>query len=565
MGAMVSCGLSAQNILFDQTSSPTGTGTASQDFESTYNQYDCMQADDFIVPSGEVWSIDSVLIIGSYSATATETAGVVTRFMNNHSSNKPGSLVWDTTISANADPDSNGTLLAEYATPFVLSAGHYWLGGAARKDFASGGGQWYWYHDSTGGNHDIHWRNPGNGFSSGCTNWALSSGCVSTTAPGGLFRIYGCKIVDVGTIGNDTAVCEGDVVTFDVSSSNTNLSYLWNTGDTTSSIDADSTGTYTVTITDNNGGCEVVQSAELIVNASLLVEIDDDTICNTDPGTSFSVSNCGGCTYVWSDSSTSSFLWVTDEGWYSVTVTNASGCVGTDSAYLTVETPNVQISNGDSINLCEGDTVVLSTAGAYPTYIWRLGTAQISDSLAVEITEGGSYSVLIVTENGCQAADTIEVAEKALPQPTITQGWSSTWKVTLDAPTGYQAYEWSNGSDKTGIKTSNNGTYTVTVTDEFGCKGEASIVVVVAGTDEMSELSLSVFPNPATDQLHLTWPAEWLGEATADLVDVNGKIVAVLNATDTQQTIDVSTLPEGYYLLNVSSPEGHSTVSVVKQ
>ena len=76
--------VSAQTVLVDQTGSPAGQGSASQDFETTYNTYDCMQADDFEIPNGEAWLIDSVLIVGSYSSGAATTSGLVARFMNNH-------------------------------------------------------------------------------------------------------------------------------------------------------------------------------------------------------------------------------------------------------------------------------------------------------------------------------------------------------------------------------------------------------------------------------------------------------------------------------------------------
>ena len=136
--------LNAQTLLVDQTASPAGQGSASQDFETTYNTYDCMQADDFEIPNGEAWQIDSVRIIGTYSSGAVTTSGLVARFMNNHVNNKPGSLVWDTIISANMDPDGDGTIVGDISNdPLTLGPGTYWLGASARKDFAGGGGQWF--------------------------------------------------------------------------------------------------------------------------------------------------------------------------------------------------------------------------------------------------------------------------------------------------------------------------------------------------------------------------------------------------------------------------------------
>ena len=47
-------------------------------------------------------------------------------------------------------------------------------------------------------------------------------------------------------IGNDVAICQGDSTLLDAGSGHTN--YLWNTGETTQTIYADTAGTYSVTV-----------------------------------------------------------------------------------------------------------------------------------------------------------------------------------------------------------------------------------------------------------------------------------------------------------------------------
>ncbi|MBT3646942.1 MAG: T9SS type A sorting domain-containing protein [Flavobacteriales bacterium] len=548
--------LNAQTLLVDQTASPAGQGSASQDFETTYNTYDCMQADDFEIPNGEAWQIDSVRIIGTYSSGAVTTSGLVARFMNNHVNNKPGSLVWDTIISANMDPDGDGTIVGDISNdPLTLGPGTYWLGASARKDFAGGGGQWFWSHDNDSVLSDIHWRNPSTGFGNGCANWGKSENCLSTVAPAAMYQVYGCKIVGVGAIGEDTSFCEGGSVTYDVTSTGA-TSYVWSTGATTSSITTDSTGTYSVTIT-FSGGCisEVVQTVNVTVNTEYPVVLEDDTICAGGSPATYVAPNCGNCTWVWHDSTTAAFYTTTQQGWVSITVTDASGCAGTDSAYVTVEEPDVQIAQGDSLDLCAGDTLTLSTVNAFAEYDWSIdngsGWVYMGDSAVIGATEGGFYLVEITTDAGCLASDTIIVYERQLPIVNITQSWTNDWRVKLNAGAGFVFYEWSNGKTSQTINTSTNKTYTVTVTDEYGCQGTDQIVVIVAGAEDLTDKGIRVFPNPSSDIVNVVLPpnSEF---GTVRIIDALGREVTSLTMIKSAAQIDVSMLEPGAYQLAIN-------------
>src|SRR5687767_1351910 len=51
-------------VLVDQTTTQSGAGWASQDFEAAFNAYDCQGADDFTIPAGPNWSINEVVAPG---------------------------------------------------------------------------------------------------------------------------------------------------------------------------------------------------------------------------------------------------------------------------------------------------------------------------------------------------------------------------------------------------------------------------------------------------------------------------------------------------------------------
>ncbi|MBE0642000.1 MAG: hypothetical protein IH599_08190, partial [Bacteroidales bacterium] len=120
-------------------------------------------------------------------------------------------------------------------------------------------------------------------------------------------------------------ICEGESVLLSVPAGN---SYLWSTGDTTSSILVSpvSNTTYTVTAT-NSFGCGQNSSVTVTVNPVPMVTIDPiaDTICE---GSWVTLSANGAISYAWSTGSTSPVITISPavSTTYTVTGTNALGC-----------------------------------------------------------------------------------------------------------------------------------------------------------------------------------------------------------------------------------------------
>ena len=75
-------------------------------------------------------------------------------------------------------------------------------------------------------------------------------------------------------LGNDVSICAGDSTLLDAGSGHTN--YLWNTGETTQTIYADTAGTYSVTV---GNGASVTNSNSLSFDGSnSTVNISNNTI-----------------------------------------------------------------------------------------------------------------------------------------------------------------------------------------------------------------------------------------------------------------------------------------------
>jgi hypothetical protein len=146
-------------------------------------------ADNFVVPAGQTWMITEV-DIRSPAGFKTPTSFAV-NFYTDNGSGFPGTQVYTASgLAFTGNPNYIITL----TVPAVLSSGMYWISAVG----AISGTGWYWEGRSvTNNTYSTAWRNPGNGYGTGCTDWERFSTCRGINWPDQMFRI-------VGTIGGAT-------------------------------------------------------------------------------------------------------------------------------------------------------------------------------------------------------------------------------------------------------------------------------------------------------------------------------------------------------------------------
>lgn len=89
---------------------------------------------------------------------------------------------------------------------------------------------------------------------------------------------------------------------------------------------------------------------------------------------------------------------------------------------------------------------------------------------------------------------------------------------------------------------------------------------ISSGLSALSEISknITTYPNPVTDQLHITNALNSLGEIQFSIIDINGRLVkSVANAT-VNSTIDVSDLARGNYMLKIDTEKGAVIKKIIK-
>ncbi|MCI5055640.1 MAG: T9SS type A sorting domain-containing protein, partial [Flavobacteriales bacterium] len=129
------------------------------------------------------------------------------------------------------------------------------------------------------------------------------------------------------SIGNDTTVCGSHIV----DAGPGYASYLWSTSDTTAAINVQFSGTYVLTVS-NNDGCVEDDTINVVVNPLPVPNlIGPDSICKGDT----LILDAGSfASYLWSTSDTTQSVELTLAGTYYVDVIDINGCMGSDTFKL---------------------------------------------------------------------------------------------------------------------------------------------------------------------------------------------------------------------------------------
>jgi hypothetical protein len=308
----------------------------------------------------------------------------------------------------------------------------------------------------------------------------ITSGTIEITEPDLLLANAGST--------NESLEGENDGIAWSFPLGGTSpYTYIWNTGSTDSLIVGLAPGSYRVTVTDANG-CTDWQQVEVLVGPCALL---NPTIVNT---TCFE--NCDGSilisvlgavdpvTYLWNDSTTEASIGNLCAGFYSVTMTDAEGCIVSDTFEITE--PDALIANAGSTDETlegENDGTAWSAplGGTSPyTYIWNNGS---TDSLIVGLAPG-SYRVTVTDANGCTDWQQVEVLlgpcmiiEAQFVHNTCFESCFGLIAISVTGNNPSFTYSWSNGSTGDIISNLCAGEYSVTVTDEVGCSVSATYVI----------------------------------------------------------------------------------------
>ncbi|MEX2233305.1 MAG: hypothetical protein WD824_14175, partial [Cyclobacteriaceae bacterium] len=246
------------------------------------------------------------------------------------------------------------------------------------------------------------------------------------------------------------------------------------TGATTPSITVTKAGDYFVK--NSCGGSAT--SNHIIVNVSgpSCTLTGNSNICCPGESTKICAPLSENSTYLWSNGETTNCITVSAAGKYTVTITNAEGCESVCSKTVTASSaPACNIAGKSTI--CEGSaTTLCATYGKDFTYLWSNGET----TRCIMVRKGGNYTATVTRSKQLSTICTKTVTETPAPScliegsSTIIQGGST----QLCAPASANStYLWSTGETTNCITASAAGDYSVTVTNEGGCKRTCKKIV----------------------------------------------------------------------------------------
>jgi hypothetical protein len=183
-------------------------------------------------------------------------------------------------------------------------------------------------------------------------------------------------------------------------------SLWWSDGSSGSTLTVHSPGTYWITITDT-AGCSASDSLTVTFGTIPLVDLGQPMLCDGQPVTLDA--GTGYVRYAWSTGDTTRTTVVSGVGFYTVTVTNAAGCQGSDVVYVPVGlTPTA-----DFQAIVTGLTVqLIDWSGAWGgDYAWDFDNdgsvnSTLQGSTSYTYPAAGIYVISLIINNYC-GADTI--------------------------------------------------------------------------------------------------------------------------------------------------------------
>lgn len=249
-----------------------------------------------------------------------------------------------------------------------------------------------------------------------------------------------------------------------------NAETLWSDGSSDPTLTIFESGTYSVSITDQN--CPGDTSVYIEVYNSPEIELGSDiTVCEGETvvlNPEIIVPN-----YIWSTDEITQQISVTNDGQYSVTVSDSHGCTASDVVNVEFNPLPILPFGSDTI-VC--GALMLNAQNEGSQYLWN----DLSTNQTLTANESGEYWVNITAGNNCSLSDTISVT--VYPVPEIDLGNDTSLCVgdifEISAGEGFESYLWSNSSESQNIFAVETGEYWVNVGNEYNCFSSDTLNIV---------------------------------------------------------------------------------------
>jgi len=424
-------------------------------------------------------------------------------------------------------------------------------------------------------------------------------------------------------IGNDTAICGVATITLDASTIFD--SFEWSTGDTTQTIQVDSTGIYSVTVTNNLCSQTASDTAKIFFFPLPIAEAGNDVF--TCPGNTAILNGSGGVTYSWLplqyiiDANTANPS-VNPPGnmTYNMTVTNAYGCINTDSVHVFITSsaqPDLICVASVDINFNQNviiwqmpaslsvDSVIIAKSSISTGNTWiPIAARSVNDpniyidNASDPSDEMASYQVADMDSCNYNFTDSIHYRHSTMHLVTVISAnyiylqWNKYYGYNYNI-SEYVIYRGLSLNSMTAIDTvtpnqnyftdyaispGNTYYYYIKAIRADTCYNGYPYASYISSFSNMDVIESSginenslnndveFYPNPVTEEIIISIPANLLPESTKLCVyDIIGNKILQSFLTKEKTELNLSSLAKGIYFLKVENEMGVAMKKFVKE
>lgn len=522
------CPISATRTLVQQSNLTVGALGTPETCPDFNNGFLTVSANNGVTPYSYLWSNGATTQVvtnvspGSYSVTVTDALGC-TGTANATVQAAPNFLIQVQGQNISVCGGANGS-----ATVNILSgAGPFsynWSNGATSQSISNLGP----------GSYSVTVTNP---------NQCIATGSVTILSPPNVaVNAVATALLCPGSFaGTASAIVTGGTPPF---------SYAWSNGGTTGTLNNLGPGFYSVTVTDAFL-CTATDQVTIAQAPGVQVNITGNpVVCGegaTGTATAVVTNGTPPYTYLWDNGSANPTITGLQEGNYTVVVTDANGCIGTDNFILNVIDDldvMIQRTNLSCFGNNTGGATATGSGGNGPyTYQWSNGV----NGPTVSNLPAGPISVTMTDANGCAVSATVIISQPALLQAGISASSplcpgdaSGSLTATGTGGTGPYTFLWNTGATTPTIDNLPAGNYAVTVTDSGGCTAVAQRTIaalpgltVNTGADRticpQAVVSLTAAVTGGTGPFSFIWSTN----ATTQVIPVSPAATTVYSVTVT--------------------------------
>lgn len=413
-----------------------------------------------------------------------------------------------------------------------------------------------------------------------------TTGCVGSddivlSAPSAI-QVMTSNILNVTCNGSNN----GEISAMGMGGTN-NYTYTWSNNQTGATATGLAAGTYTVTVSD---GCAnpVTSQPVTITQPSAITATTaatNETCPNSNDGTA-SVTNIVGGTapYMvsWSNGGSGNTITGLSPNTYTPMIMDVNGCIlmGTPVAVnaAVAIAATTTSTNETCPNAADGTASVNIVGGTAP---YSVSWSNTMSGTPIGGLTAGTYTAFITDANGCTspAAPVTITTTGTIPTAGFTATVAGLGAVNFTSTgTGATSYNWDFGDTGTSTQQNPSHTYATNgsfqvvlfVTNPCGSDTFTQEVVITGVAIENALLAnMSAYPNPASDVLNVSFTNADLKDISLVLYDAKGQIVAEKNmgnvAGNVTETLNISSLSKGIYMLAVRSGQNAAYTKIVKQ